>query len=99
MDIEDLNNQILQILVLLQTYYHFCFITLTPINIARKVDTEDEQLMITFLWEVCIPPEFITEIYASPNYQIIADPKLTYQKANKLLRNGLNQQIKMNFRK
>ena len=57
-----------------------------PINIDRKVDTEDEQLMINFLWEVCVPYEFATEIYKSPNYQILADPKLTYQKANQIVK-------------
>ena len=57
-----------------------------PINIDRKVDTEDEQLMINFLWEVCVPYEFATEIYKSLNYQILADPKLTYQKANQIVK-------------
>ena len=57
-----------------------------PINIHQKVDSEDEQLMINFTWEVCIPFEFATEIYKSPNYQILADPKLTYQKANQIVK-------------
>ena len=57
-----------------------------PINITRKVDTEDEQLMINFLWEVCVPYEFAAEIYKSPNYQIPADPKLTFQKANQIVK-------------
>ena len=56
-----------------------------PINIDRKVDSEDEQLMINFLWECCLPPEFAYIIYTSPNYQIIADPRLTYQKANQIV--------------
>ena len=55
------------------------------INVDRKVDTEDEQLMINFLWEVCVPYEFVSAIYTSPNYQIIADPKLTFQKANQIV--------------
>ena len=78
-----------------------------PINIDRKVDTEDEHLMINFIWEVCVPYEFTAEIYKSPNYQIIADPKLTYQKANQIIktwlisydkRNELCQTIKENFK-
>ena len=60
-----------------------------PINIGRKVDTDDEQLMITFLWEVCVPNDLTTEIYKSPNYQILADPKLTYQKANQIVKNWI----------
>ena len=57
-----------------------------PINIDRKVDTESEQLMINFIWEVCVPYEFAAEIYKSPNYQILADPKLSFQKANQIVK-------------
>ena len=49
-----------------------------PINVDRKVDSEDEQLMISFLWEFCLPADFACIIYTSPNYQTIADPRLTY---------------------
>ena len=56
-----------------------------PINIDRKVDSEDEQLMINFLWECCLPADFAYIIYTTPNYQNIADPRLTYQKANQIV--------------
>ena len=56
-----------------------------PINLNRKVDTDDEQLMISFLWECCLPADFAYVIYTSPNYQTIADPRLTYQKANQIV--------------
>ena len=78
-----------------------------PINIDRKVDTEDEQLMIQFLWEKCVPYELTAEIYKSPNYQILADPKLTFHKANQLVQNWivpyekkheLNKMIAENFK-
>ena len=58
-----------------------------PINIARKVDSQDEQLMIHFIWEKCVPYELTAEIYKQPNYQIIADPKLTYNRANQIVKN------------
>ena len=67
-----------------------------PINIDRKVDTEDEQLMINFLWEVCVPYEFAAEIYKTPNYQILADPKLTFQKANQIVKNWIVSYDKKN---
>ena len=60
-----------------------------PINIDRKVDSEDEQLMINFLWEVCVPYELAAEIYKTPNFQILADPKLTFQKANQIVKNWI----------
>ena len=78
-----------------------------PINVDRKVDNEDEQLMINFLWEVCVPYEFVSAIYTSPNYQIIADPKLTFQKANQIVikwvtsyekKYEICQKIKENFK-
>ena len=56
-----------------------------PINLDRKADTDDEQLMISFLWECCLPADFAYVIYSSPNYQTIADPRLTYQKANQIV--------------
>ena len=34
-----------------------------PINIDRKVDSEDEQSMINFLWECCLPSDFTHLIY------------------------------------
>ena len=78
-----------------------------PINVDRKVDNEDEQLMINFLWEVCVPYEFVSAIYTSPNYQIIADPKLTFQKADQIVikwvtyyekKYEICQKIKENFK-
>ena len=64
----------------------FVLYNFNPINIERKVDTENEQKMISFLWEVCIPPSLTTYIFQHENYEIIADPKLTYQKANKTVK-------------
>ena len=66
------------------------------INTDRKVDTEDEQLMINFLWEVCVPYEFAAEIYKMPNYQILADPKTTFQKANQIVKNWIVSYDKKN---
>ena len=60
-----------------------------PINVARKIDTEDEQLMIHFIWEKCVPYELTAEIYKQPNYQILADPKLTYHRANQIIKNWI----------
>ena len=60
-----------------------------PINLDRKVDTEDEQLMIHFIWEKCVSYELAAEIYKQPNYQILADPKLTYHRANQIIKNWI----------
>ena len=58
-----------------------------PINLDRKVDQEDERLMIKFLWENCLPADFTCLTYTIPIYQTVADPRLTYQKANQIVVN------------
>ena len=55
-----------------------------PINLDRKVDQEDERLMIKFLWENCLPADFTRLIYTTTIYPIVANPRLTYQKANQI---------------
>ena len=60
-----------------------------PINLDRKVDIDDERQMIKFLWDECIPHEFTKFIYKGENYNIISDPKLTYQKSSRVVTNWL----------
>ena len=67
----------------------FLLYNFNPINIERKADTENEQKMISFLWEVCVPTSLTCYSFNPENYQIIADPKLTYQKANKIVRSWI----------
>ena len=43
--------------------------------------------MVKFLWDECIPHDFVRYIYKSDNYAIISDPKLTYQRGNKIVEN------------
>ena len=50
--------------------------------------------MINFLWEVCVPYELAAEIYETSNYQILADPKLTLQKANQIVKNWIGSSEK-----
>ena len=67
-----------------------------PIDIARKVDNEDEQQMINFIWEKCLPYDFAAEVYKSQNYSVLADPKLTYNKANAIVKRWLFSYGKQN---
>ena len=61
-----------------------------PIDIARKVNDEEEQKMISFIWEKCLPFDFAAEVYKPQNYAVLADPKLTYNKANAIVKKWLN---------
>ena len=58
-----------------------------PINLDIKLDTEKERDMITFIWDECIPHEFVSFIYKhQKNYNQISRPNLTYQKAKNIER-------------
>ena len=57
-----------------------------PINLDRKLDNEDERLYVRMLWDKCLPHAITRFIYLRENYNILRDPKLTYQKANTVLK-------------
>ena len=43
--------------------------------------------MVKFLWDECIPHEFVRYIYTWKNYDVISSPNVTYQKANEIVTN------------
>ena len=57
-----------------------------PINLGRKLDNENERLYVRMLWDKCLPHAITRFIYLSKNYNILGDPKLTYQKANTVVK-------------
>ena len=60
-----------------------------PINLDIKLDTEKERDMIKFMWDECIPHEFVSFIYKQKYYNQISRPNLTYQKANVIVKEYL----------
>ena len=60
-----------------------------PINLERKLDVYKEHDMIKYLWEDCIPHDFVRYMYKQENYAVISKPNLTYQKANNIVKNYL----------
>ena len=52
---------------------------------GRKLDNEKEKDMLKLVWDKCIPNVFISYMYSKENWDVISDPKLTYQKANKIV--------------
>ena len=58
-----------------------------PINLERKLDIEKERDMVKFLWDECIPHDFVRYMYKQNNYTEISKPNLTYQKANNIVKN------------
>ena len=55
-------------------------------NLERKLDLEKERDVIKFLWDECIPHDFVRYMYQQINYNVISKPNVTYQKANEIVK-------------
>ena len=55
-------------------------------NLERKLDLEKERDVIKFLWDECIPHDFVRYMYQQVNYNVISKPNVTYQKANEIVK-------------
>ena len=62
-----------------------------PIDLDRKLDTEKECDMVKFLWDECIPHEFVAYVYKQCNFTQLSRPNLTYQKANNIVKEYLGE--------
>ena len=85
---KDFNNTSFIIDILSFIVHHF-----TPINLDRKLDNEKDKFMVKFLWDECIPHDFMRYIYKNKNYNAISNPKLTYQKANAIVKNFIEEDV------
>ena len=83
--IEDLNNLIL-INSFVVDILSFCVQHFNPVNLDIKLDTENERETIKFLWDECIPNEFVQFIYKQKYYNQISQQNLTYQKAHTIVK-------------
>ena len=43
--------------------------------------------MVKFLWDECIPHNFVRYMYLSKNFDLVSSPYLTYQKAKEMVSN------------
>ena len=57
----------------------------------RKLDKENERLYVRMLWDKCLPQAITRFIYLSENYNILGDPKLTYQKTNTVVKKFIEE--------
>ena len=60
-----------------------------PINLDIKINMEKERDIIKFMWDECIPHEFVRFIYKEKYYEEISQPNLTYQRANNIVKEYL----------
>ena len=75
--IEGLNYQILIKLVSSSIFCHILLQNFNPINLERKLDVEKERDMVKYLWDDCIPHDFVRYMYKQENYGMISKPNLT----------------------
>ena len=75
------NNFIIDISFLVQNF--------NPVNLDIKLDTDKERETVKFLWDECIPIEFVQFIYKHKYFTQISQPSLTYQKANTIVKEYL----------
>ena len=61
------------------------------INLDRKLDNENERLYVKMLWDECLPHVFTQFIYKGENYNVLSNPKLTYQKANGVVKKFIEE--------
>ena len=63
----------------------------SPIDISRKLNNVDEQKMVKFIWERCVPLDFSAEIYKPENFVILSNPKITFNKANNIVKKWIQE--------
>ena len=63
----------------------------TLINFNRKLDNGKDKLMIQFTWDECFLHHFTPYIYKNENHTVISNSKLTYQKANTIVKNFIEE--------
>ena len=80
------NNLIVDILSFLVQNFN-------PVNLDIKLDTEKKREMVKFMWDECIPNEFVSFIYKHRYYTQISQLSLTYQKANRIVKEYLAEDI------
>ena len=56
---------------------------------GRKLYVDKERDLIKYLWDDCIPYDFVSYMYKQENYAVISKPNLTYQKANNIIKKYL----------
>ena len=63
----------------------------TLVNLDRKLDNENETLYVKMLWDECLPHAFTRFICKGENYDVLNNPKLTYQKVNGIVKKNIEE--------
>ena len=64
-----------------------------PTNLEIKLETEKEREMVKFLWDRCIPHDFVAYLLKQENFNVISQTNLTYQKGNSIVTNYIKNNV------
>ena len=59
--------------------------------IDRKFDNENDRQCVIMLWQKCLPQQFTRYIFLYDNFLALTQMEITYQKANKAVRQFLTE--------
>ena len=71
--------------------YSFLLQNLNPLMIDRKFDNENDRQCVIMLWQKCLPQQFTRYIFLYDNFLALTQMEITYQKANKVVRQFLTE--------
>ena len=64
-----------------------------PVNLDIKLDIDKEWEMVKFLWDECVPHDFVSFLYKEKQYNEISQRNLTYQKAYNIVKEYLSEDV------
>ena len=64
-----------------------------PVNLDIKLDIHKEWEMVKFLWDECVPHDFVSFLYKEKQYNEISQRNLTYEKANNIVKEYLSENV------
>ena len=64
-----------------------------PLNLDIKLDNDKEREMVKFLWDECVPHDFVSFLYKEKQYNEISQRNLTYQKAYNIVKEYLSEDV------
>ena len=56
------------------------------VNLNIKLDIDKERETVKFLWDECVPHDFVSFLYKEKQYNEISQTSLTYEKANNIVK-------------
>ena len=69
----------------------YSFLLQNPLRVDRKFDNENDRQCVKMLWQKCLLQQFTQYIFLYDNFLALTQMEITYQKANKAVRQFLTE--------